>query len=249
MKQIEFKQVNKIFAPNVMALEDASFEIEQGEFVFVIGKSGAGKSTLLKLLSRQMLPTSGEIWVNGHEVNQIKKSQRPYFQRQFGIMETEVGLLSDQTVYQNIHFVMRATEQPRKLSRIRVTQTLHTVGLSHRAQAFPKELSVGEAAKALFARAIVMNPKILIADEPTANLDPDASYDLMRLLEELNRLGVTIIVASHSRELVTIMKKRVITLVAGAVVADQKKAIYNPLALDIFEERRVLNEREQNQKL
>lgn len=249
MKEIEFKNVSKMFGPDAVGLENVSFEIEQGEFVFVIGRSGAGKSTLLKLLSRQILPSSGEVWVRGHEVNELHRSQVPYFQRQFGIMETDIGLLKDRNLYQNISFVMRATEQPRKLIKVRVPQTLKTVGLSHKAEAFPDELSVGEVAKALFARAIVMNPNILIADEPTANLDPDASYDMMRLLDELNRLGVTVIVASHSRELVTIMKKRVITLVAGAKVADEKRAIYNPLALDIFEERKILNEREQNKKL
>lgn len=247
--EIEFKNVTKIFKEDIVALENASFGIEHGEFVFIVGRSGSGKSTLLKLLSGQLPPTSGEILVDGCKISSLPRTKMPYFRRQFGIMEADLGLLNDRNVYQNISLAMYATEQPVHLIKKRVTQTLATVGLAHRADAFPQELSVGEAARVLLARAIVINPKIMVIDEPTANLSPDASWDLMCLLDELNRLGVTMIVASHSRELVTIMKKRVITLVAGAIVSDERRGIYDMKMMDIFEEKRVLDEREKNKKL
>lgn len=249
MKEIEFRNVSKIFNGNTIGLENVSFEIEKGEFVFVVGRSGSGKSTLLRLLSAQTAPSHGEIWVGGLDTGALSANRLPYFRRQFGIMEQELGLLNDRTVFQNISLAMYATEQPVRLIKNRVKQTLSTVGISHRAAAYPQELSVGEAARVLLARAIASNPKIMVIDEPTANLDPDASWDLMCLLDELNRLGITMIVASHSRELVTIMKKRVITLVSGVKVLDQKHAVYNSKAMDIFEEKRILDERKKNEKL
>lgn len=248
-KEIRFKNVTKTFNRNSIALDNVSFEIEHGEFVFVVGRSGSGKSTLLKLLSAQMFPTSGEIWVGACETSRLTNTQLPYFRRQIGIMDPELGLLNDRNVYQNISLAMYATEQPRHLIKKRVQQTLTTVGIIQRAKANPVELSGGEAARALLARAIVMNPKVMVVDEPTANLSPEASLDLIRLLDELNRLGVTMIVASHSRELVTIMKKRVITLVAGTIVSDEKRAIYDMKKMDIFEEQRIVHEREKNKKL
>lgn len=247
--EIEFKNVSKIFKGGIIGLEDASFGIEQGEFVFVVGRSGSGKSTLLKLLSGQIPPTSGEIWSGGCEISSLTEAQLPYLRRRFGIMEADLGLLNDRNVYQNVSLAMYATEQPVHLIKKRVRQTLATVGMAHRAEALPEELSVGEAARVLLARAIVSNPKVMVIDEPTANLSPDASWDLMCLLDELNRLGVTMVVASHSRELVTIMRKRVITLVAGSVVSDEKHGIYDMKLMDIFEEKRVLDEREKNKKL
>lgn len=249
MKEIEFKNVTKIFNENTIGLEKVSFEVEKGEFVFIVGRSGSGKSTLLKLLSGQDAPSSGEIWVGGMDTGTLCVSQRPYFRRQFGIVEQDLGLLNDRTVFQNVSMAMYATEQPFRLIKKRVMQTLSIVGIGHRTGAFPQELSVGEATRVLLARAIVSNPKIMVIDEPTANLDPDASWDLMCLLDELNRLGITMIVASHSRELVTIMKKRVVTLVSGVKVLDQKHAVYNSKAMDIFEEKRILDERKKNQKL
>lgn len=249
MAEIVLEKVNKIFTPHIIGVEDASFAVEKGEFVFFTGRSGAGKSTLIKLISRQLTPTSGKIWVKGRDVSEIKEAKLPYYYRQFGIMEKELGLLNDRNVYENIKLAMIATSQPKKLIKSRVLSTLNVMGILKRAYAYPKELSAGEAARALLARAIVTNPDILVADEPTANLDPTAAWDLMCLLDELNRLGVTIIVASHAHDLVSIMKKRVITLVAGRIVLDENKASYNPIAWDIFEERRIINERAQNKKL
>lgn len=249
MAQIVFDQVSKIYNPAVIAVQDASFQIEKGEFVFLIGRSGAGKSTLLKLLTKQILPSSGQIWVQGKELGGLTGSELPYFYRRIGIVEKELGLLNDRNVYDNIKLAMVATNQPRKLIKSRVLGTLNGMGILKRAYAYPQELSAGENARALLARAIVMNPDILIADEPTANLDPTAAWDLMCLLDELNRLGVTIVIASHAHELVSMMKKRVITLVAGQIVADENRASYNPIVWDIFEERRILNERAQNEEL
>lgn len=246
-QEIVFNQVSKVYKQDGFVLEDVSFSVERGEFLFVIGRSGAGKSTLLKLLSRQLEADRGKIWVRGVEITSLPDRKVPFLRRKIGLMQAEFGLLADLNVYENVELAMRATGQPERLFYKRVMQTLTTVGIHHRAQAFPDEISAGEAARALLARALVVNPGILVADEPTANLDADTAWDLMCLLGELNRLGVTIIVGSHDRELVSIMKKRVLTLSAGRVVADEKKAIYNSLAADRIEERRIRNERAQKQ--
>ncbi len=248
MKEIEFKSVNKIYKPDVVALEDFSLTIEEGEFVFVTGRSGSGKSTFLKLLSGQIFPTSGEMWVRGSDVSSLTREQIPYYRRQFGIMQADLGLLKEQTARQNIELAMRATEQPVGRTKKRTEQTMRVVGIADRAEHYPKELSGGEAARVLLARALVTDPKILVLDEPTANLDPSAAWDLMCLIDEINRKGITVLVASHNRELVTIMKKRVITLAAGVIVADEKNVIYSSTAGDIFDERRVIREREERRK-
>lgn len=240
MAQIIFDHVTKKFGDEA-ALDDVSFEIEKGEFVFVIGKSGAGKSTLLNLIMKQEEVTSGRITVNGHRVDIMKRKKISEHRRRLGVMSSEVGLLKDRSVYDNIAFAILATEQGNAHMKKMIMRMLGLVGLAGKFESFPNELSGGEQSRVLLARALVTGPDILIADEPTANLDPDASWDLMQLLAEVNYQGMTVIVASHARELVTIMKRRCITLVAGTVVADQRKAIYNQKATDIFEERRVLS--------
>lgn len=244
-QEIVFQNVSKEYGKGEYALENVSFSVKTGEFVFVIGRSGAGKSTLLKLISRQLTPTQGNIWVHGTEVSALKDREVPFFRRKIGMMQAEYGLLRDKTVYENVEIAMRATGQPRKLYKKRVLQTLQTVGVLHRKDAFPGEISVGEEARVLLARALVVNPAILIADEPTANLDGDKAYDLMRLLDELNRMGVTTIVGSHDKELVSIMRKRVLTLSAGRLVADERNATYNYKGVDAIEERRIRNEQKQ----
>lgn len=227
MKEIELKKVTKIYSPNIMALEEVSLTIEQGEFVFLTGQSGCGKTTLLKLLSAQLMPTSGEVWARGHCTSELTHYQVPFYRRLFGIMQTDMGLLKEQTVRQNLEFAMYATEQPVDLTKRRVEQTLRTVGIPSKAGHYPHELSGGEAARALLARALVTSPKILVLDEPTANLDSSASWDLMCLVDEINRMGLTVIVASHDRELVTIMKKRVITFADGKLIGDSKRGVYD----------------------
>lgn len=243
MAEIKFENVNKVFSGEAIALENVNLEIYQGEFVFFIGRSGAGKSTVLRLLSGQMPVTSGEIYVNDKKVSALNKYQLPYFRRQFGLMEPGIGLISSRTVQDNVAIAMYVTEQKIRGMKKRVMQALGEVGMQSKADFYPNQLSGGEIAKVQLARALSTRPRILIADEPTANLDPDNSWDLMCLLDEVNRAGVTVLVASHDRELVTIMRKRVVTLSAGVVVADERRAIYNSMASDILEERRVLNER------
>lgn len=248
MEAIVFENVNKVFRRGEVAAEDLSIRIRKGEFVFVIGRSGAGKSTFLKLLSGQEEATSGKIWVNGLELSSLTRSQRPYFHRQVGIMQPEFGLLGDRDLFDNVYLAMQATEQPGRKARKKVEHILRLMGIDDRAKFYPHEVSMGEGARALLARAMVIGPSILVADEPTANLDPDASWDLMCLMDELNRQGVTVVVASHNQELVSIMRKRVITLSAGCLVADEKNAVYNVRAADAIEERRVLSERADRQR-
>lgn len=245
MAEIIFEHVTKMFGTEI-ALEDVSFEIEKGEFVFFIGKSGAGKSTLLNLIMKQEELTDGHIYVAGNQVDTMKRKNIPEHRRRLGIMSPEVGLLNDRTIYENIRFTILATGRPVANMKKEVIRVLGLVGIAGKLHAYPRELSGGELARALLARALAVAPQILIADEPTANLDPDAAWDLMLLMRQINQKGMTVLIASHSRELVSIMKQRVITLVAGVVVADEKHAIYNQKAMDIFEERRILEKRREN---
>lgn len=240
MAFIIFEHVTKKFRDEI-ALEDISFEIEKGEFVFIIGKSGAGKSTLLDLILKQQEVTSGKITVGGRRVDIMKRKKIPAHRRKIGFVSPEVGLLKDRSVYDNILLAILATGKTNDRERATIMRVLGLVGLAGKFQAYPDELSGGEQARVLLARALSVNPELLIADEPTANLDADSAWDLMQLLAELNYQGMTILVASHARELVTIMKRRCMTLVAGNLVADEKHSIYNPKAIDIFEERRILN--------
>lgn len=239
MAQIIFDHVTKKFKDEV-ALDDVSFQIDKGEFVFITGKSGAGKSTLLNLIMKQEEVTSGRITVAGHRVDIMKRRRIPAHRRRLGVMSPEVGLLKDRTVYDNIMFAILATGKMDDKMKKTIMGSLGLVGLVGKFQAFPNELSGGEKARVLLARALSVRPQILIADEPTANLDGDSAWDLMQLLAEVNYRGMTVLVASHARELVTIMRRRCMTLVAGNLVADEKNAIYNLKATDIFEERKVL---------
>lgn len=245
MAEIIFDRATKIFGEDIIALEDATLEIARGEFVFVIGHNGAGKSTLLKVLTGQTTLSRGDIFVQGQSVRELSKKQVPYYRRRFGIMSNEFGLLGDRSVYDNVLIALRAVDRPIHTMKRDIRRALAVVGLSQKESFYPHELSIGEAARVRLARAIVTQPAFLIADEPTANLDAGLAWDIMCLLDEINRTGVTVIVASHSRELVSIMRKRVITLVAGAVVSDVKKGEYNSKALDIFEYRKVMRKRQE----
>ncbi len=239
MAQIVFDHVTKKFK-DITALHDISFEIDKGEFVFFIGKSGAGKSTLLNLIMKQEEVTSGKITVEGRRLDTMHPKKVAEHRRRLGIMSPEVGLLRDRSVYDNIKLAMIATENADEKMHARIIKVLGLVGLAKKYQSFPDELSGGEQARILLSRALSVKPEILIADEPTANLDPDSAWDLMQLLEELNYRGMTVLVASHARGLVTIMKRRCITLVAGRLAADEKHSIYNQKAMDIFAERKIL---------
>lgn len=244
MPQIVFDQVTKIFEPDELVLEEISFQIEKGEFVFLIGKSGVGKTSILKLLNGQEEVSGGGIYVDQKDISLLKKREIPYFRRKFGIMQADMRCLRDRTVYDNLLLAMRSCGYSPRGSRKQIAEALGRVGMAHKARFYPQELSVGEEARVLLARALVTGPEILLADEPTANLDPDMSWDMMNLLDDVNRGGVTVIVSSHSVELVNIMRKRVLTLVEGMLVSDEKNAGYSSKALDIFEERRIRQLRE-----
>ena len=244
-KEICFNNVTKYYDENIVAIEGADIRIQSGEFVFLIGKSGSGKSTILKLLSGMTLPTDGIVTVNGVDTRKLKGIQKFMFRRQFGMMEREHGLLMNKTVYDNLMLVLIATEQKRSLRKGMIDYAVKRVEISHKINAMPAELSGGELVRVLLARALILQPPILVLDEPTANLSPDQSLDLMRLLDDINRSGITILVACHSRELVNIMKKRVITLVQGVIVSDEKNGKYDGKKMDIFEERRILKERKE----
>lgn len=227
MPDIKFDHVTKMYTDNTRGLEDISFSVETGEFVFLVGRSGAGKSTLLRLLTVQEEPTSGDIFIGDENIGSVRKRHIPYIRRGFGIMEKDLGLLADRNIMENLEFSMIAAQQPRKGMEARIEDLLGTVGMRRMQYRYPSELSGGEVARALLARALINNPRIVVADEPTANLDPDSSWDLICLLHDISRQGITVIVACHDRELVNILKKRVITLSDGKIIGDEKKGSYN----------------------
>ncbi len=241
--QIVFDHVTKKFEEGGIGLEKVSFEIQKGEFVFVIGESGAGKSTLLRLLTRRIGVTSGNIYVENQSVRQMQRKKIPYFRRQFGIMDKEVGLLDYMDLYHNVELALIATEHPEASMRKKVMKALALMGLSGKEDYLPIEVSIGERARAMLARAIVTSPSILVLDEPTANLDPGLAWDIMTLVNNINRAGVTVIVVSHSKDLVDVMHKRVLTLVAGVLVSDEKNGGYNSKAMDIFTYRKIMRRR------
>lgn len=243
MAGLRFAGVGMRYGEDVIALEDITFNVPSGEFVFLTGRSGAGKSTVLKLAAGILMPTEGEIYLDGVCLGTLPKARIPEYRRRYGIMDTEVGLLPDRTVLQNVLFPLHATGQFWGRAKRAAKAACEAAEISHRMDHLPHQLSGGEKARALLARAIVGNPEVLLLDEPTANLDHEHSWDFMCLVETLSRRGITVLAASHDHQMVSVMKKRVITLAAGRIVADERKAIYNMWAADAVEERRVLNER------
>ena len=220
---IELRKVTKEYAKGIAALNDVSLKIEQGEFVFVVGDSGAGKSTFIRLLMKELEPTSGKIQVMGQDLGNLTHKQVPYYRRKIGVVFQDFRLLKDRNVYENIAFALRVTETPSRVIKKTVPAALSLVGLAQKYKSFPKELSGGEQQRVAIARAIVNEPSILIADEPTGNLDPDNSWEIMKLLEEANQRGTTVIVVTHNHEIVKMMNKRVITMKQGNIVSDEKK--------------------------
>lgn len=220
---IELKEVTKEYAKGIAALNDVSLKVEQGEFVFIVGDSGSGKSTLIRLLLKELEPTSGTITVMGKNLSKMKHKTVPYYRRKIGVVFQDFRLLKDRNVYENIAFTLRVTETPTRILKKRVPAALSLVGLAQKYKSYPKELSGGEQQRVAIARAIVNEPAILLADEPTGNLDPVNSWEIMNLLEEANRRGTTVIVVTHNHEIVNAMKKRVITMQQGNIVSDTKK--------------------------
>lgn len=214
---IELSHIHKEYSGNVHALCDISLKIEDGEFVFVTGESGAGKSTFIKLLTKEIEPTSGEILVNGKDIRKVKGRKVQIYRRQIGCIFQDFRLLNDQNVYENVAFAERIVNTPSKKIHKKVPQMLSMVGLSSKADVMPMKLSGGERQRVAIARALINNPRILLADEPTGNLDDFNSWEIMKLLEDINRTGTTVIVVTHNEEFVNLMHKRVITLKYGTV--------------------------------
>lgn len=224
---IKMINITKVFPNGVMALKDVSIRIRKGEFVFIVGPSGAGKSTIIKLISREILPTKGYLIVGGKDINLLKRKEIPYYRRKIGVVFQDFRLLPNKTVYENVSFAMEVVGASSKQINKQVPEVLDMVGLRHKAASVPSELSGGEQQRVSLARAIVNNPEMVIADEPTGNLDPETSMDIFSLLNEINRRGTTIIVVTHADSIVNQMKKRVISLDKGRVVGDQEKGVYN----------------------
>ena len=223
---LEMIDVSKIYPGGSVALQDINVRIEQGEFVFIVGPSGAGKSTFFKMLFREVLPSSGKVIVNGHDLVKMTDKEIPYFRRQLGIVFQDYRLLPDRTVYDNVAFAMQVIETPYRKIKLRVNDVLDLVGLRKRAHAYPTELSGGEQQRIAIARAIVNDPILLIADEPTGNLDPETSWEIMDIFREVNKSGTTIVMATHDREIVDEMEKRVIAIEHGHIVRDDAKGVY-----------------------
>ena len=224
---IHLHNVTKIYKQNnVVALEDINIDIEKGEFVFIVGTSGSGKSTLMKLLMREEITTSGQIIVDGKNVNSLKPKEIPYLRRILGVIFQDFRLLEDRTVYENVAFAMQVIEAPRHIMQKSVNTVLDIVGLRDKMKHFPGQLSGGEQQRVAIARAIVNDPKIVIADEPTGNLDPETSWDIMDIFQRINAAGTTIIMATHDKTIVDHMYRRVIELEHGHIVRDESRGAY-----------------------
>lgn len=217
---IDFVNVTKVYPNGTVALKDVNFHVEKGEFVFVVGHSGAGKSTLLKLILREEKPTEGDIRVAGYDLVHMKNRKIPYLRRNLGVVFQDFRLIPTMTAYENVAFAMRVTNIPSKDIRKRVPYILHLVGLSDKAQVYPDELSGGEQQRVALARALVHNPQIIIADEPTGNIDPELSFEIMELLNAINNLGTTVLVVTHERDLVREFHRRTIRIESGGIVGD-----------------------------
>lgn len=218
--------VSKVYPGGSVALQDVNVHIEPGEFVFVVGPSGAGKSTFIKMLFREVLPTTGSIFVNGMDILALSPKEIPFMRRQLGIIFQDYRLLPDRTVFENVAFAMQVIEAPHRKIRRQVNNVLDLVGLRHRSNAYPNELSGGEQQRIAIARAIVNDPVFVIADEPTGNLDPETSWDIMEIFKEINSAGTTIVMATHDKDVVDAMGKRVIAIEHGRIVRDEKEGAY-----------------------
>ncbi len=218
---IVLENVSKAYTTGAPALDNVSIKIGKGEFVFIVGDSGSGKSTLIKLLLRELVATEGEIHVMGYDLNRIKHKHIPKFRRNLGIVFQDFRLLKEWNVYENVAFAQRIVEVPINQIKRNVPAILATVGLAGKYKAKPRQLSGGEQQRVALARALINKPTILLADEPTGNLDPKNSWEIMHLLEEINENGTTVIVVTHSKEIVNEMKKRVITMKKGVVISDE----------------------------
>lgn len=226
MMMIEMQDVYKTYPNGVVALNGINVRIKQGEFVYVVGPSGAGKSTFIKMMYREEKPTSGKIIVNGVNLAKIKDSKVPLLRRNIGVVFQDFKLLPKLNVYENVAFALEVIEESPKAIRKKVMEVLDLVGLKHKVRSYPNELSGGEQQRVSIARSIVNSPKIVIADEPTGNLDPETSWGIMELFEKINDRGTTIVMATHNKEIVNATRRRVIAIENGKIVRDEAKGEY-----------------------
>ena len=219
---IEFRNVNKTYSTGTEAVKNANFVINKGEFAFLVGSSGSGKSTLIKLILKEEEPTSGNIIINGKDTTFLKQNRVPFLRRSMGVVFQDFRLLPDKTVYENVAFAMYIVKATPRHIRRQVPMVLSLVGLSGKAKMYPNELSGGEQQRVALARALVNNPSMIIADEPTGNLDPETAWEIMNLLKDINARGTKIVVATHAKDIVDRMNKRVIRIDDGNIVRDEK---------------------------
>ena len=221
---IHMNNVTKVYPNGSTGVENINLHINKGEFVFIVGSSGSGKSTLMKLLLKELDPTEGDIIINKVKTNELNRRQIPYLRRNLGVVFQDFRLLPNKTVYENVAFAMRVIEAPGRIIRRNVPAVLSLVGLGQKGRSYPNQLSGGEQQRTALARAIANNPPILICDEPTGNLDPETAYGIMKLLDDINKRGTTIVMATHARDSVDAMQKRVVTLHKGHIIRDIEKA-------------------------
>ena len=223
---IEMVDVNKTYPNGVTAVNGINVKIKKGEFVYVVGPSGAGKSTFIKMMYREESPTSGTITVNGVNIAKLRNSKVPIFRRSLGVVFQDFKLLPKLTVYENVAFALEVIEEDPKEIKRKVMETLDLVGLKHKARMNPTELSGGEQQRVSIARSIVNNPKAVIADEPTGNLDPETSWEIMKIFEDINDRGTTIVMATHNKEIVNNLRHRVIAIENGTIIRDEQRGDY-----------------------
>jgi cell division transport system ATP-binding protein len=223
---IKTDHITKIYKDSVVALEDVNIEVRKGEFVFVVGPSGSGKSTFIRLLLKEEEPSRGSIFVAGKNINSLSPWKVPFLRRNIGTVFQDFKLLPDKTVFENVAFALEVIGKPRNVIDKRVPEILELVGLGQKLNNYPEELSGGEQQRVSIARAFVNRPLILLADEPTGNLDPSTSVEIMKLLDRINRTGTTVIMATHDNAIVDAMRRRVVELEAGQVVRDQARGVY-----------------------
>ena len=223
---ISFKDVNKKFSSSITALEDINLEIKDGEFIFIVGPSGAGKSTLLRLLTREYFPSSGKILFGGSDITKLKPQEIPEYRRKIGFVFQDCKLLDDKTVWENVALALQVRETPQREIAKEVERTLKLFEIWERRNLFPRQLSGGEAQRTAIARAIIGKPEVLIADEPTGNLDPQTSWSVLQMLNEINSWGTTVIMATHNKEIVDTQKRRVISIKGGKITRDKNEGTY-----------------------
>lgn len=223
---IDLDRVSKAYAKGQPAVDEISLHIDKGEFVFIVGDSGSGKSTLIKLLLKELEPSEGVITVNNHVLNTLRRKKVAKYRRGIGIVFQDFRLLPDRNVYENVAFTLRVCEYPNRIIKKKVPEMLRLVGLAEKYKSLPRQLSGGEQQRVAIARALINNPEVLLADEPTGNLDPNNSLEIMKLLEEINERGTTVLVVTHNKELVNMFKKRVITMRKGVIASDEEEGEY-----------------------